>query len=120
MFSEGRMQHPAQPRPDRGSWFRFRSREPYKVTLYVVASDGYALRWMELLPDSLRPVRARASARPCPPRAGPASAYPRAKKLEAWSLFAYMVLLNVIRSFWARDGLPENSRPVRGALRNSL
>jgi hypothetical protein len=31
-----------------------------------------------------------------------------------------MVLLNMIRSFWAREGSPENSRPVRGALRNSL
>ena len=39
---------------------------------------------------------------------------------RARSLFAYMVLLNVIRSFWARVGSPENSRPVRGALRNSL
>ena len=34
--------------------------------------------------------------------------------------FAYIVLLNVIRSFWAREGSPENSWPVRGAFRNSL
>ena len=66
------------------------------------------------------PVQAHASARFCPPRAGPASVYSLTKKPEARTLFAYMVLLNVIRSFWAREGSPENSRPVRGALRNSL
>jgi hypothetical protein len=51
-----------------------------------------------------------------PSKGGTGPAEPLAKLGAAVFHFAYMVLLNVIRSFWAREGSPENSRPVRNSL----
>ena len=78
--------------------------------------DRYTLRWMELLPDATPLGLGARFSEVLPSKGGIGLCRASSEARGAVFHFAYVVLLNVIRSFWAREGSPENSRPVRNSL----